>query len=126
MSSRFVRRNLASSVNLYDPIYCETMHSPRPLKGYDGALDRLDQRDGEDEGEGRPDDALPQERDVEEVIDLYHRRHEDMAEQQDHDIGREIIGLMPVQRLAAKRAAIRRLQEGSEQPAFTAGRASAA
>lgn len=74
----------------------KAVHAPCPLKGDDAALDRLNHRHRQNERKRRPQDRLPAQWDFECMIDLYHRRNEDMAEQQYNDIGRKVVGLMSV------------------------------
>lgn len=99
------------------------MHAARPLPGDDTALDRLYHQERQKKRDRRPDRGLPEQGDAEPEIYLDHHRHDDVAEQDDDDIGRKIIRLVPVQSFAAMAAYRRRLEEAVEYPAFPARRA---
>ena len=53
-------------------------------------------------------------------------RHQDMTDDDDHEIGGKIVGAVVMQLLAAMRALVGDLQKGAEHAAFAAGRAAAA
>jgi len=101
------------------------MHALCPLKGNHRALDRLDHREGQDDGNERPDDRLPIDGDGKDRVDGDHRTDDHMAQDQDDDIGREVMRLMPFEIFPAMGAGSRGSEEGREQLSFTAGRAAA-
>jgi hypothetical protein len=55
-----------------------------------------------------------------------HDRHQDVADNGDHQIGREVVGAMVVQFLAAMRTGVAHLQEFVKHAALAAGRTAAA
>ena len=59
-------------------------------------------------------------------LDMEDQRHHQVADDHDHQIGREIVRAVVMQFLAARVAAVRDLEEGAEHVPLAAGRAFAA
>ena len=99
------------------------VQAPSPLIPDHRALHGLQHRERERSGEADPDGDLPFVGHVERRVHLVHRRHEDVAEQEDDDVGREVVGLVVVPCHAAFRAVVHGFQEAAEQLRLAAGRA---
>jgi len=102
------------------------VHAHQPLQGDDRTLDRLQQAQGQTEHHGPPDEGMrPVARRIGH-LDVKRQRHDDVSDQHDRQVGREIVGAMMVERLAAMRAVLDHLGKGAEQPTLAARRAAAA
>src|SRR5262245_32839073 len=56
-------------------------------------------------------------------LDVEDERHQDMADDEDHHVSREVVGPVMMQLLAADFAAVAHLEEGPKHPALAAARA---
>lgn len=104
----------------------ETVQSQAPLQGNDRALDWLQETERQDERGRQPQHQVHP---VGRRIVGLHRQHgwdQHVSDDQDHDVGREIVGAMMMQLLAARIAAILHLEKGSEHPALAAAGTAAA
>ena len=98
------------------------MHAKRPLQPDNPALDAWQQPQGQEKRQGKPDDAMDPQGRFPYLLDHQHRRHNDMRNHCDGEIGRGIIGAVVMQGSAAM-AALRRhgeigLQKGSDAAAW--------
>jgi hypothetical protein len=104
----------------------EAVHVIRPLPGDDRALDGLQQSDRKAERQRQPQGQMhPIGR---RIFDLnqQRQRHHDVTDDQDHEIGRGIVGALMKIRLVTHGAFIDDLEKGTKQMAFAAIRAQAA
>ena len=97
------------------------MHAHVPLHGDDQAFDRLQQTEGETHHEGQPQQRMHPVWRRERSLDIQHQRQHEMADQDDHEIGREVVRAMITERLAAFLAMVGNLHEGAEEVTFPAG-----
>ncbi len=58
-------------------------------------------------------------------LDQENQRHQDVADDDDHDIGGEVVGAVMVKLLATGRAVVRDLEKSAKHAAFAAVRATA-
>ena len=105
--------------------FLEAVHSHVPLQRNDGAFDRLQQTEGENEGGRQPQHQVHPVRRRKIGLHRQHGRNQQVADDEDHDIGGKIIGPMMVQLLAAHLAMILHLKKGAEHPSLAAARAAA-
>src|SRR6185437_9775550 len=103
----------------------EAMHASLPLHRNDRALDRLQQPDRQAEDQRPPQQGMdPVGRTVGD-LDPHREWHDDVTDQHDHQVGREVVGAVIAERLAAGLAMVGDLHEGAEQMTFAAVRAAA-
>src|SRR5207244_1928573 len=90
------------------------------------ALDRLQQRQRQYEGERQIDRKLQPHRRRKIGLDRERQRHHDVADDDDHEIGGQVVGAVWGEVETASRTMIVNLQEGAKQFSLAAARAAAA
>ena len=86
-------------------VLIESVHPEGPLQADNGSFDRLEQCQRHAQGEGEPYRKMHEIGRCEILFDRQHQRHDDVADDDDHEIGGQIIGAVMMQILAADRAA---------------------
>ena len=105
----------------------ETVHAQRPLIGDQAGLGDRQEPEGKDESQGRPDHRVQPDRRLRpEFLGQKHQSSDDMAHDEDRDIGRRVIGAMMEEFLAAIRATIVHFEIGLKYLPFSTGRTGAA
>jgi hypothetical protein len=90
------------------------------LQGNDGAFNRLQQAERQDEGRRQPQQQMHPVRRREVGLHREHGGHQQEANDEDHDVGGKIVGAMMVQLFAAHLAMIPHLEKGAEHPPLAA------
>src|SRR5262245_17715369 len=98
----------------------KAVHVLCPLQANDCTLDRLQQTQREHQGQRYPERGVNPKRRTEYDLDLERQRYDDVADDQDDEISRGVIGAMMAELLAADFAAIGNLEERAEQPTLAA------
>ncbi len=103
----------------------EAVHAERPLHRDDGALDRLEQRHRDKRRDRQPDGEMDEHVELDRRLHGKDDRDQDVPDDDDRHIGREIVGALVRVVLVADGTFGDRFQELPEQAAFAAMRATA-
>ena len=98
----------------------EAVHAVGPLQAHDCALDGGEHGQGQDDGEGDEGVEIDRRIDVPSHVHMHHQGDQDMADDHDGDIGREIVGAVQVELLTADIALAGDLEVGAEHLALAA------
>lgn len=103
--------------------FLESVHTRVPLQGDDRAFDRLQQPQRHDQARRRPDRQMRREGRRELLFRPENQRNQHVSDDHDHEVGWKIVSAVMMKFLAARSTTVGDLQEGTEQPALSAGRA---
>jgi len=100
----------------------KAVHPQRPLIGDEAPFDERQEPKRENEGQSGPDHRMEPNRCIwPKFLCKKHQASNDMADDEDGQIGRGVVGTMMEELLAAPWADIIDLEIGAEDPALTAG-----
>ncbi|VVT17321.1 hypothetical protein RHIZ404_210446 [Rhizobium sp. EC-SD404] len=100
----------------------EAMHTQGPLQTDDATFQRLHARHRQDQCHRDPERKRLPRRPVNDAFPEHVAGNHNVADDEDSEIGRQVVGAVVMHRFAARSAVIDRLQERAEQLSFAAGR----
>src|SRR2546421_919206 len=106
--------------------FLEPVHAGMPLQGDDCTLDRLKQQQREDQRQRQEHRGMDPVGRLIGHLDMQNKRHDQVPDDHDDQIGRKVVGPLVMQFLAADIAAVRDLEEAAEHAAVAAIRAAPA
>src|SRR5690606_33081577 len=95
----------------------KTMHQQRPQQSDDSSFHRRQQSKGREHGKRHPDRQMLPHAERRDRLDPHESPDHHMADNQDHQIGRQIVGPMMVQGLVTMRTMVPDLGKGAESAA---------
>ena len=99
------------------------MHAQGPLQAHKGAFDGRKDEQRERHGQWQPDHRMEPEGRPVGHLDYEHQAHHDVADNDDGEIGRRVVGAVVMQLFAAGGAGVGHLQIAPEHGTAAAGRA---
>src|SRR5690606_551666 len=98
----------------------EAVHVKRPLQADDGAFGRLQEQERHEDRNRNPDRQVKPAWPDGDRFDAHESADDDMTDNCDHQVGWQVVGAVVMYLFTAFLAGIDCLQEGTEEPTFTA------